>query len=532
MKRTGLLAVICLALAALRPAGLAARTDRTDLPFADDPAALGAWTSVSFAEQADEFRPESGVMPRLFFAGVTLLPGGRTSNPDLGWTKGFIINPSMKTASKFTITAVNGIDYMLMEWKSGDYVDRDVPPGYYVMVRAAQLEKYKDRSVRKKTAAPAYDCMNPGAAPAICRRPAPSDYKNKPLAALPSYDPASGKLWQVDLRGLDISALDLSGRTTDLVFADFDTRTKFPARLPEGFDPARYLELGRDPGLGVRALHAKGITGKGIGIGIIDQPLLVTHKEYAGELRSYEEMHLLHKAPQATMHGGAVSSIAAGKTCGVAPDADLYYIATDFFDADGEINFAYLAAAIDRLIAISGALPKDRRIRAISISRGFGPGENGAGELLAAIDRARAKGILVVTTSTGNYYDFKFTGLGRSPLADPGAAASYGPGMFWSADFFAGRAKFAEGRLLVPMDSRTTAAPDGDDDYVFYSDGGMSWSAPYIAGLYALACQAGPQVTPEAFLKKAMETSVTVRVKKDGKELELKGIADPAALIK
>ena len=400
------------------------------------------------------------------------------------------------------------------------------------MVRAAQLEKYKGLSAKKKTAAPVYNCLNPGAAPAICRRPAPSDYRSKPVTALPSYDPASGKLWQVDLRGLDIGALDLSGRTTDLVFADFDTRTKFPAKLPEGFDPARYLELGRDPGLGVRALHAKGITGKGIGIGIIDQPLLVTHTEYAGKLRSYEELHLLDKDPKATMHGGAVSSIAVGKTCGVAPGADLYYIATDFFDADGEINFAYLAAAIDRLIAISGALPEERRIRAISISRGFGLNENGADELMAAIGRAKAKGILVITTSTGNYYDFRFTGLGRSPLSDPDAAASYGPGMFWSRDFFAGRAKFAEGRLLVPMDSRTTAAPEGDDEYVFYSDGGMSWSAPYIAGLYALACQADPAAAPETFLKKALETSVQVRAGRDGKELELKGIVNPAALLK
>ena len=128
-----------LAILAALPAGLAARTDRTDLPFADDPAALGAWTSVSFVEQADEFRPASGVIPKLFFAGVTLLPVGRTSNPGLSWTKGFILNPSMKTASKYTLTTAHGIDYMLMEWKSGDYVDRDAAPGYYVMVYCSHL---------------------------------------------------------------------------------------------------------------------------------------------------------------------------------------------------------------------------------------------------------------------------------------------------------------------------------------------------------------------------------------------------------
>ena len=39
--------------------------------------------------------------------------------------------------------------------------------------------------------------------------------------------------------------------------------------------------------------------------------------------------------------------------------------------------------------------------------------------------------------------------------------------------------------LLVPMDRRTTASPAGEAEYAFFAGGGMSWAAPYVAGLHA-----------------------------------------------
>lgn len=62
------------------------------------------------------------------------------------------------------------------------------------------------------------------------------------------------------------------------------------------------------------------------------------------------------------------------------------------------------------------------------------------------------------------------------------------------------REKAGRGLVLTPMDSRTKASPTGPHDYVFYRSGGVSWTAPYLAGLYALACQVKPDVTPEEFL--------------------------------
>jgi subtilisin family serine protease len=59
------------------------------------------------------------------------------------------------------------------------------------------------------------------------------------------------------------------------------------------------------------------LTGKGVGLAIIDQGLLVNHVEYRDRLRLYEEIHCLDQ--NAAMHGPAVASLAVGRTISVAP---------------------------------------------------------------------------------------------------------------------------------------------------------------------------------------------------------------------
>ena len=104
------------------------------------------------------------------------------------------------------------------------------------------------------------------------------------------YDPNNADAFQVDLRMRDLSAYDLRGSAEDLLHSIFDTRTKWPGEewLPEGFDPSAILESGKDPGLGVRELHRKGITGEGVSIAIIDQALYQQHSEYTERIAFYE----------------------------------------------------------------------------------------------------------------------------------------------------------------------------------------------------------------------------------------------------
>ena len=60
--------------------------------------------------------------------------------------------------------------------------------------------------------------------------------------------------------------------------------------------------------------------------------------------------------------------------------------------------------------------------------------------------------------------------------------------------------------LIVPIDSRTTAGYTGESDYVFYRQGGYSWAAPWLAGMYALCAQVYPDITPDLFIRLAFET--------------------------
>jgi subtilisin family serine protease len=151
----------------------------------------------------------------------------------------------------------------------------------------------------------------------ISRHPAPFDFilYFVKLSSIPKYDPESTDPFQVDLRSQDLTNINMKDSLADLMYASFDSKTKWPAldKMPADFDWKNILETSKDPGLGIRALHQQGITGKGVGIAIIDQTLLVDHIEYQHRIQVYEEMDDVGKDWSASMHGPAVASIAVGK---------------------------------------------------------------------------------------------------------------------------------------------------------------------------------------------------------------------------
>jgi hypothetical protein len=376
--------------------------------------------------------------------------------------------------------------------------------------------------------------MNHGVQLGIARRPSAAIFEKEPLSVLPRYKPESTDPFQVDLRSADVSKVNVTDRLTDLLHANFDTKTRWPTDLPADFVPNRILETGKNPGLKVRELHARGITGKGIGLAIIDQALLVDHIEYKERLKTYEEIHL-PAGSLAQMHGPAVASIAVGKTVGVAPEADLYYVAEMHGSAEQgkfEWDFTWLAQSTDRILELNRALPKDQKIRVISISVGWSPNQKGCTETDTAVQRAKAEGVFVISTALEGTHHLQFHGLGRESSRNPDQPDSYGLGSWWAQMFTSGQYRFGPGeRLLVPMDARATASPTGENDYVFYANGGWSWCVPYIAGLYALACQVNPEITPENFWAAALKTGHSIPVDCGGKKVDLGTIVDPVALI-
>lgn len=360
----------------------------------------------------------------------------------------------------------------------------------------------------------------------ICRRPAAEAvfWEGSPQALL-----ASG-----DFRGADLRDLDLSGMGEALSASDFDTQTRWPEALPESFDPKGLLEAGKNPGLGLRALHRQGITGKGVGIAVIDQPLLVEHQEYGDRLRLYQEYHGAAGYP-ASMHGPAVASIALGETVGVAPEALLYFIADELGTGDGEEfvrDMSWYARDVERLTALNETLPEGEKIRVISMSTGWMPGDAGVEALEAAIAQARAASIAVVCVDSRDPLLAPWMGMGRKPGGDPDGLGDCRPGAFWEESLYSGAFWGGDGSLLlVPMDGRTAASPAGEAEYAYFAQGGMSWAVPYVAGLYALACQVKPEVTYEEFLSAAQATARPVSVEHEGEVYPYGNVVDPAALL-
>ena len=332
-----------------------------------------------------------------------------------------------------------------------------------------------------------------------------------------------------DARSCDLSGEDFSNSLDKLLYTQFDSKTIWPDSLPQGFDPQQIIDQNRNPGLGVRSLHEQGITGKGVNIGIVDQPLLTGHAEYKDRLKMYKDFN----APGGmSMHGPAVASIALGSTVGVAPEANLYYVSLDF-DKSGENgeNMAPFIEALTYLLDLNKLLPEEDKLDVISISRGWTSDLPGAAEMESLIDRAKEEGVFVVTVSIRYNYSMDFTGTSREPLSNPDYRSAYRPGMFFANDYRFGGTIYKRA-LMVPMDFRATASPTGTEDYVNYINGGLSWATPYLAGVYALARQVKPDITPEEFYTLAMETSSDIPYTDGfGKEYTLYNLIDPPALI-
>ncbi len=328
--------------------------------------------------------------------------------------------------------------------------------------------------------------------------PEPINYnRGKLLDIKEVFDENRGRY---ELRGYDISDLDL----TQVNFEQFifDSQTKWPKKLPDGFNIETIIKYGKQPGLDIDYLHKEKITGKGVNVGIIDGRLLVDHKEFKDNIKVYEE--IFDMDGPAHYHGTPITSILCGKDVGVAPDANIYYIAYLDEDTEYENGYIHLANAIERMIEINKDLPEDNKIKVVSISSGWDPNSKNAEAIYNAIEKARQENIFIVTARLFDTDNLHFAGLNRNPMSDPKYIESY------SADYYLEPYETAEDILMVPMDARWLASPTGKDEYVMYSKGAWSMVIPYISGLYALACEVNPDITPDIFWDLALSTGDTL----------------------
>ena len=308
-----------------------------------------------------------------------------------------------------------------------------------------------------------------------------------------------------DLRGKDLSEKDLSTSPAETLFRSyFDTETVWPAqeKLPEGFDPEVAMEEAKNPGLGVRELHKEGLTGKGVHVAIIDQLLPpLGHSEYS--LTNFQNL-VDTDEEGASMHGPAVASILVGKNCGVAPEASLHYFAIP----GGHPDFAFCANILKGIISNNEKVSPDEKVKVVSCS--FGPNKEnkkpGLDSWIEMIKVAAEKGVSVVY------------GKGIGELEIMGGGSHKDREDFESQELWLRLKNLSEkeeaeilaNRVLVPSDYRAFASAwNKDEQYMYSGGGGISWSIPYLCGIFALGLQVKPDLTPEQLIQAVKDTVYT-----------------------
>jgi len=346
-----------------------------------------------------------------------------------------------------------------------------------------------------------------------------------------------------DLRGKDLSTKNLVDVPVDILrTTEFDTETIWPEKekLPKNFDPEKLLEESKNPGLGIKELHKQGITGQGVVVAIIDQKLDINHPEYKNSVVGYTEYDGAEKE-EISMHGPAVASLLVGKDCGVASGAKLVYKA-----APAGRSFLSEAQALKDIIEGNKNVPQNEKVRIVSCSIGYmleNP-EPGLDEWVNALEKAKEAGIFVVDVG-GNQINISFSG-GGSP-ENKNDFESY---LSWLREDEGNEELnkiISEGNIdeilkklrevkkddlanisdidlrkkiealldkrkkeiVVPSDYRTMASSwNKEGQYMYNGRGGISWSVPYLAGLFALILQVNPNIKREEIAEIINESAV------------------------
>ncbi|MDR0818882.1 MAG: S8 family serine peptidase [Oscillospiraceae bacterium] len=257
---------------------------------------------------------------------------------------------------------------------------------------------------------------------------------------------------------------------------------------------AELLEKAKNPGLGVRAIHELGITGKGVNVAIIDQPLAMKHPEFVGKITEYKDF-CDYQEGVGSMHAPGVTGILAGETCGVAPGVNIYFAATPSWLVDAQ----YYADALRWIIETNAGLPDGEKIRVASFS---GPNtvnyypEN-MEAYYAATKEAREAGILVLDAIGGS--DGLFINIGYYDIDAPDDISKFS--ILFNDTY--------ERQIFAPGHHRTMAEEyaAGQETYMYMARGGISWSIPYIAGVLALGWEVDPTLTNGEIIRILLDTA-------------------------
>ncbi|MCU0288375.1 MAG: S8 family peptidase, partial [Acidobacteria bacterium] len=255
-----------------------------------------------------------------------------------------------------------------------------------------------------------------------------------------------------DLRAIKLTRkkskkINLENKYDVLLTCSFDTLTPWPSkdRMPQNFNPGEIINIGMDPGLGLKELHSQGITGKDVKVAIIDFPFMPNHEDYRDKVVSFNLTNgkNIKTFRKPAMHGTGTASLLVGERCGVAPGAKLYFWGNP---DPGEKDFTQDINGLQEILKFNSNKNLADGIRVVSLSFGAAKDFDKVGDFKEILVKLKDTGVTVVLV------DEWIKGIGCPLYKDRNNPLNYR-----LQYFFQGYEKdMPSGSLYVPCDYRTT----------------------------------------------------------------------------
>lgn len=123
-----------------------ARKDNINKPFVNDENIIGKWKAHSFISNKADFSVEEESIDDLYFKEIEFYNDGSCrcvyedsifeGDDTVTWTKNYLLRKWNWSACEYEIRIIDNIEYMIIEWKSGDYRYGGFDTNYYVFVRS------------------------------------------------------------------------------------------------------------------------------------------------------------------------------------------------------------------------------------------------------------------------------------------------------------------------------------------------------------------------------------------------------------
>ena len=241
--------------------------------------------------------------------------------------------------------------------------------------------------------------------------------------------------------------------------------------------------------------RAKGYTGKGVTIAVIDGPVDTSNPALKGANITDKSRCTIQDSPEGIRHGTDMAIILVSPISGVAPDATLY---TYQASTDGTISNGSCDSKRGRLNTVSALINQAVEDGAQFISISLSVSEVSF-ELKWAITNAIAKGVIIVAAAGNEALQDDITALGRySGVVGVSAINSDGT--------FASYSNWANGMVTAAFGGPYTTYDVNTGEPVTVQ--GTSISTPLVAGMLALARQKWPDATTNQILQLLVHTGL------------------------